>query len=88
MDIKLNYTFRRQLEVGELFDVMLVMVSEWSDEDGTNDKEVLLFGVVTVSLLIVPSSPFMFARFNRMSRLEAITTLFRFPFRFILDMPL
>ena len=35
MDIKLNYTFRRPMEVGELFDVMLVIVFEQSDEDTT-----------------------------------------------------
>jgi hypothetical protein len=32
-DIKLNYTFRRRLELGELFEVLVTLVTEWSDED-------------------------------------------------------
>ena len=32
-DIKLNYTFRRRLELGELVSVLLNLVSEWSEED-------------------------------------------------------
>ena len=32
-NIKESHTFRRRLELGELFDVMLRMVKEWSEED-------------------------------------------------------
>ena len=32
-DIKLNYTFRRRLELGELVGVLANMVTEWSDEN-------------------------------------------------------
>ena len=32
-DIKLNYTFRRRLELGERFEVLILLVTEWSDED-------------------------------------------------------
>ena len=32
-DIKLNYTFRRRLELGELFEILVTLVTEWSDED-------------------------------------------------------
>ena len=31
--IKQSYTFRRKLELGELFSVMKIMVSDWSEED-------------------------------------------------------
>ena len=33
MDIKMNYTFRKRLELGELVDVLATLVTEWSDED-------------------------------------------------------
>ena len=32
-DIKQSHTFRRRLDLGELFNVLLNMVKEWSEED-------------------------------------------------------